>query len=261
MTFSYATQTDIGQLRQNNEDCVAVDEENGLVVLADGMGGYKAGEVASEMATSFVLTELGRWIGDTGVGTGMRELRRMLEIAITNANRAIYNAAHASSDCSGMGTTLVMAVLREHRVLVAHVGDSRCYRMRGKTLVRLTHDHSLVQQQIDAGLVSADQAAHAPNKNLITRALGVEKDVEPDINEYRVDEGDLFMLCSDGLTDMLSDDRIAGLLQGKGSIEEKSCALVSAANRQGGRDNITVALALAGPKPAPRGFLSRLLGT
>lgn len=260
MTFVYATQSDIGQLRGNNEDSVAVDEANGLVALADGMGGYNAGEVASEMATSFLLTELSRWLDDVGSAVGMREIRHMLEVSIDHANHAIWRAGHASTECVGMGTTLVMAAFREHRVLVAHVGDSRCYRLRGKTLVRLTHDHSLIQQQIDAGLVSVDQAVSAPHKNLITRALGVEPSVEPEINEYRVDPGDLFLLCSDGLTDMLNDAHIATLLQGKATVEEKARALVSAANRQGGRDNISVALVLARPEVARRGFISRLLG-
>jgi protein phosphatase len=260
MTFDYATQTDTGQLRGNNEDAVALDEANGLVALADGMGGYNAGEVASEMATSFVLTEMGRWLHEVGARVGMREIRRMLEISIGHANSAIFRAAQARADCAGMGTTLVVAVFRGHRMLVAHVGDSRCYRLRGKTLVRLTNDHSLVQQQVDAGLLSVDQAAHASNKNLITRALGVEETVVPEVNEYRVDEGDLFLLCSDGLTDMLSDPRIASLMMGKEPIDAKARGLVLAANRQGGRDNISVALAFAHPQGERRSVWWRLLG-
>jgi PPM family protein phosphatase len=260
MNLVYATQTDPGLLRENNEDAVLLDAAQGLVVLADGMGGYNAGEVASEMATTGVLAELGRWLAEAGADVGMREVRRTLENALSNANRAIYQAAHASAACEGMGTTLVMAVFRHNRVLVAHVGDSRCYRLRGNTLVRLTHDHSVVQQQIDAGLVSPDQAAQATNRNLVTRALGVEAVVMPDINEYRVEEGDLFLLCSDGLSDMLSDERIATLLQGKGTVENKARALVTAANWQGGRDNISVALAFARPAPVPRSWWARLLG-
>jgi PPM family protein phosphatase len=260
MNFSYATQTDPGLLRENNEDAVALDAAQGLVVLADGMGGYNAGEVASEMATRRVLTELGRWLDEAGADVGMREIRHTLENTIGNANRAIYHAAHASAACEGMGTTLVMAVFRHNRVLVAHVGDSRCYRLRGSTLVRLTHDHSVVQQQIDAGLVSPGQAAQASNRNLVTRALGVEAVVMPDINEYRVEEGDLFLLCSDGLSDMLSDERIAALLQGKGTVEQKARHLVVAANGQGGRDNISVALAFARPAPVARSWWARLLG-
>jgi protein phosphatase len=260
MNFEYATLTDIGLLRHNNEDSVALDEERGLVVLADGMGGYNAGEVASEMATSFITTEIGRWLGYVGGDVGMREIRRALESSIDKANRAIFNAARASPAYAGMGTTLVVAVFRNHRVLVAHVGDSRCYRLRNGSLARLTHDHSVVQQQIDAGEVSPENAAYAPNKNLVTRALGVDSSVAPDVNEYRVEDGDLFLLCSDGLSDMLSDERMCSILQGRTSVVEKSRALVHAANRQGGRDNISVALVFARPKSGPRGLLARLLG-
>jgi PPM family protein phosphatase len=260
MNFAYATLTDIGLMRQNNEDSVALDEKRGLVVLADGMGGYKAGEVASEMATSFITTEIGQWLGDVGDDVGMREIRRAIESSIDKANRAIFNAARASPAFSGMGTTLVVAVFRSHRVLVAHVGDSRCYRLRNGSLARLTHDHSVVQQQIDAGEVSPENAAYAPNKNLVTRALGVDISVVADVNEYRVEDGDLFLLCSDGLSDMLSDERMCSLLKGRTSVLEKSRALVHAANRQGGRDNISVALAFARPQSGPRGLLARLLG-
>jgi PPM family protein phosphatase len=139
------------------------------------------------------------------------------------------------------------------------VGDSRCYRLRGGNLVQLTRDHSLLQEQIDAGLISLEQAQFATHKNLVTRALGVEDTVLLEVSEYRVEDDDLYLLCSDGLTDMMSDERMAAILVTAGTLEEKSRALVDAANDCGGRDNISVILAHARSKPIRKGLLSRML--
>jgi PPM family protein phosphatase len=140
------------------------------------------------------------------------------------------------------------------------VGDSRCYRLRGTTLQQLTRDHSLLQEQIDAGLITEEQAQFATHKNLVTRALGVEDTVLLEVNEFRVEDGDLYLFCSDGLSDMVSDERLAAILQSEGSLEVKAGALVDAANGSGGRDNISVILAHARAKSVRRGLLSRMLG-
>ncbi|HEY9095078.1 MAG TPA: Stp1/IreP family PP2C-type Ser/Thr phosphatase [Hydrogenophaga sp.] len=260
MNFEHFAQTDPGLIRDNNEDSVVVDDENQLVVLADGMGGYNAGEVASAMATSFVKTELGRWLLEGGSEASSRELKRAMEICIDNANRSIFNAANANVAYAGMGTTLVMGVFLGSRAMIGHVGDSRCYRLRGNTLQQLTRDHSLLQEQIDAGLISQEQAQFATHKNLVTRALGVEDTVLLEVNEFRVEDNDIFLFCSDGLSDMVSDQRLAAILQPQTPLEETAGALVDAANDSGGRDNISVILTHARAKPVRRGLLSRMLG-
>jgi PPM family protein phosphatase len=260
MNFEYFSLTDPGLVRDNNEDSVALDPDHQVAVLADGMGGYNAGEVASAMATTFVKTELGRWIAEGGSEASAREVRRAMEICIDNANRSIFNAANSNPLYAGMGTTLVMGVFQGTRTLIGHVGDSRCYRLRQGSLVQLTRDHSLLQEQIDAGLISPEQAQYATHKNLVTRALGVEDTVLLEVSEYRAEEGDIYLLCSDGLTDMMTDERIAAILVTAGTLEEKSRALVDAANDSGGRDNISVILAQARSRPVRRGLLSRMLG-
>lgn len=260
MIFEYFCLTDPGLVRDNNEDSVALDAENRVAVLADGMGGYNAGEVASAMATTFIKTELGRWMSEGGTEASAREIKRAMEICIDNANRSIFNAANSNPQYAGMGTTLVMGVFQGARALIGHVGDSRCYRLRAGSFVQLTRDHSLLQEQIDAGLISQEQAKYATHKNLVTRALGVEDTVLLEVNEYRAEDGDLYLMCSDGLSDMMPDDRIAAILVAAGTLEEKARSLVDAANDCGGRDNISVILAHARSKPLRRGLLSRMLG-
>ena len=260
MNIEFFSLTDPGLVRDNNEDSVAVDHEHGVAVLADGMGGYNAGEVASAMATSFVKNELGQWIGEGGNEASGREIKRAMEICVDNANRSIFNAANASSMYAGMGTTLVLGLFVGQRVLVGHVGDSRCYRFRQGQLQQITRDHSLLQEQLDAGLISPEQAMFATHKNLVTRALGVEDTVLLEVNEFRMDDGDVYLFCSDGLTDMVTDDQIALILEGTATLEEKGKTLVDTANEAGGRDNISVILASARAKAARRGFLSRMLG-
>ncbi len=222
---------------------MAIDEWSSLVVLADGMGGYNAGEVASSMATSFIKSELGRWLSEAAASATDTDVRRAMEICVDNANRAIFNAANSNPRYSGMGTTLVVGVFRETRLLLGHVGDSRCYRMRAGRLTQITHDHSLLQEQIDAGLITAEQAAFSANKNLVTRAVGVEDTVLLETHQHDVLPGDVYVLCSDGLTDMLDDETIAQLLQRCELLPEAATALIDAANDAGGKDNISVVLA------------------
>ena len=242
MTIELHAAVDPGRARSNNEDSVATDDGVGLAVLADGMGGYNAGEVASNMATSFIRTELGRWLREASTQASDAEVRRAMDICVDNANRAIFNAANANPQYAGMGTTLVVAVFRDTRVLLGHVGDSRCYRLRDGRLQQITRDHSLLQEQIDAGLITPEQAAFSANKNLVTRAVGVEDTVLLETHQHDALPGELFLLCSDGLSDMLDDESIAQVLLAHDSLESCSRALVDAANDAGGKDNISVIL-------------------
>ena len=256
MTIELHAAVDPGRARSNNEDSVATDDGVYLAVLADGMGGYNAGEVASNMATSFICTELGRWLREASSQASDAEVRRAMDICVDNANRAIFNAANSNPQYAGMGTTLVVAVFRDSRVLLGHVGDSRCYRMRDGRLQQITRDHSLLQEQIDAGLITPEQAAFSANKNLVTRAVGVEDTVLLETHQHDVQTGDLFLMCSDGLSDMLDDESIAQVLLAHDSMDSCTRALIDAANDAGGKDNISVILgrAVGGASPPARSW-------
>ncbi len=245
MTIELHAAVDPGRARSNNEDSVATDAEVSLAVLADGMGGYNAGEVASHMATEFIRTELGRWLREASSQASDAEVRRAMDICVDNANRAIFDAANSNPQYAGMGTTLVVAVFRENRLLLGHVGDSRCYRLRDGRLQQITRDHSLLQEQIDAGLITLEQAAFSANKNLVTRAVGVEDTVLLETHQHESLPGDLYLMCSDGLSDMLDDAAIAQVLLSHDSLDSSSQALIDAANDAGGKDNISVVLVRA----------------
>jgi len=244
-TLEFHAAVDPGRARSNNEDAVALDEGVGLAVLADGMGGYNAGEVASNMATTFIRAELGRWLREASSQASDAEVRRAMDICVDNANRAIFNAANANPEYAGMGTTLVVAVFREGRLLLGHVGDSRCYRLRAGRLQQITRDHSLLQEQIDAGLITPEQAAFSINKNLVTRAVGVEDTVLLETHQHDLLPDDMYLLCSDGLSDMLADLAIGQIVQQHDNLDEANRALIAAANDAGGKDNISVILARA----------------
>lgn len=260
MTLEFFAATDTGRARNNNEDSVAVDEESRLIVLADGMGGYNAGEIASGMATAFIKSEMARWLTETGKHAKTKEIRRALEICVDNANRSIFNASSSNPQYSGMGTTLVVAVFHHNTLVLGHIGDSRCYRLRDGALSQITKDHSLLQEQIDAGLITQEQAAGSSIKNLVTRALGVEDVVMLEINEHQVQVGDCYLMCSDGLSDMVDDAEIASILGGPVPTDQKADILIAVANEHGGRDNISVLLVQAEPAAEKRGLISRLLG-
>lgn len=240
--------TDTGRVREHNEDAVFANPHLGFVVLADGMGGYNAGEVASSMATTRLASELesalaARAPHATDGPGGEAFAGQCLRDAVADANAAIFQAAQDEAGYAGMGTTLVAALFFDDRVAVAHVGDSRLYRLRDGTLNLLTHDHSLLQEQIDSGLLSAEEARHSLNRNLVTRALGVDPLVEVDLAEHLVLPDDLYLLCSDGLNDMVPDEEIALALQTlSGHLELAATQLVEMANDQGGRDNVSVIL-------------------
>jgi protein phosphatase len=245
-----------GMVRAHNEDAIFVDGA-GLAILADGMGGYNAGEVASGIAVDVIkeglLPELisGRDLSKVDVHTGLTHAALLLQRQIAAANKGIYEAAQNRPECAGMGTTVVAAVFHGDRVSIAHIGDSRCYRLRADRFEQLTRDHSLLQEQIDSGQITADQAKFSLNKNLVTRALGIEAIVPADISEYRVEADDVYLLCSDGLTDMVDADVVHGIVdEQRGKLEVAATQLIELANQNGGRDNISVILA-----HVPRSFL------
>jgi PPM family protein phosphatase len=249
MDFEFFSQTDTGRFRTNNEDSVALHPEGGVAVLADGMGGYNAGEVASQMACEFIGGELVRWLEQAAQTATDVDVRRAMDICVDNANRAIFNAANSNAEYAGMGTTLVLAVCRPGRLLVGHIGDSRAYRWRDNELVQITRDHSLLQEQIDAGILTPEQAAMSSNKNLVTRAVGVEDYVLLETRSHELQSGDVILMCSDGLSDMLEDRQIAEVMAQHVQLPQLAAALVDAANAAGGRDNIAVVLIRAQGAP------------
>ncbi|MBK6999828.1 MAG: Stp1/IreP family PP2C-type Ser/Thr phosphatase [Rhodoferax sp.] len=260
MMYQFCARTDPGRARENNEDSLAFDEPTSVAVLADGMGGYNAGEVASGMTTAFIKSELSRWLTEAGVGVKARDVRRAMEICVDNANRSVFNAANANAHYSGMGTTLVVGVFRDGKLVLGHIGDSRCYRLRGGTLAQITKDHSLLQEQIDAGLITLEQAATSTIKNLVTRALGVEDTVLLEVNDHLVEVGDIYLMCSDGLSDMVDDATIVKIVSSPDTLEQKAEQLVATANENGGRDNISVLMIEVHETPEKRGLIARWLG-
>lgn len=240
--------TDVGLLREHNEDAVASDVSMGFAVLADGMGGYKAGEVASEIAVLTITAELKEAIMNFQPSSNPQTLTRQPEAqlmieAVSHANAAIYHASQTQPQCAGMGTTLVVALFTNDKLLVGHIGDSRMYRLRGQVLTQITEDHSLLQEQIKAGIISPEQAKYSANKNLVTRALGIDPEVELELNQYDVEVDDIYLLCSDGLSDLVDDDIIQSTLIAYGfDLAEAAELLVALANGNGGRDNISVIL-------------------
>jgi serine/threonine protein phosphatase PrpC len=236
--------TNPGMVRSHNEDAVLANPVLGLVVLADGMGGYNAGEIASGMATALLGSELEKCFttkqADADEG-GRPWVHVALAAEVARANTSIYQAAQSQPQYAGMGTTLVTALFHNNKVSVAHIGDSRMYRLRGEDFQPITRDHSLLQEQIDSGLITKEQARHSQNKNLVTRALGVDPTVEAELHDHDVLPGDVYLLCSDGLNDMVEDDEI-GMTLGMLSANLELCAeqLVQMANDNGGRDNVSV---------------------
>jgi protein phosphatase len=251
-SWDFAALTDAGRVRANNEDAIAFDASLGLAILADGMGGYNGGEVASGMAIALLQASFGRWLAHAGVDAQVRAIKRALQAGTDEANAAILEAGVANTQLQGMGTTLVLGAFGPQRVVVGHIGDSRCYRLRDGRLELLTRDHSLLQEQLDAGLITPAQAAQSPHRNLVTRALGIEPSVNLEMHDHEAQVGDLYVLCSDGLSEMVSDGEICTLLLQNCDLSQKALLLVAAANDNGGRDNISVVLArAAGDEVAP----------
>jgi len=259
------SKTDPGRVRSHNEDCVESRPEVGVVVLADGMGGYNAGEVASGMATSLIASGLAAGWGDKQLAKLNREesmalSERLMHEEVAKANTAIFEAAQKDPQCAGMGTTLVACLYYDNFLTVAHIGDSRLYRMRNDVLEQVTRDHSLLQEQIDSGLISREDARLSHNKNLVTKALGIDPAVEPEVHVYETLPEDLYLLCSDGLNDMIEDDEIQmTLIALRSNLSLTGEQLVQAANDNGGRDNVSVILVKVLKSYAvQRGWLARL---
>ena len=237
MILRTAAHTDVGLRRRGNEDRFVVDAQLGLSLVADGMGGHSAGQVASSLAASSVVASLHERKG--GEATPAEKLRG----AIEDANRAIYSAARQRQEYSGMGTTVVALLVEDGRAAIAHVGDSRAYRVRRGRIRQLTDDHSIVGELLRRHEISADDAREHPHRHVLTRALGVRGHVQPDLAELTLSPGDVFVLCSDGLTNHIEDHEIAKLVEETSDLEGCCGALIDLANRRGGEDNITVALA------------------
>lgn len=245
----FAIVSDPGRKRPHNEDSALTDSSLGLALVADGMGGYKAGEIASAIAVKWVLEGVRdnhakhRFVRRTGEQEMSREALLIREVLVA-ANKQIFQTARALPQCHGMGTTIVTALFSENRVTLAHVGDSRIYRLRGNQLLQVTNDHSLLQELVDRGLYTPEEARANTPKNLVTRALGIDDHVEVAVSEHVTESGDIFLLCSDGLNDMVEDEEISLTLR-KYSANLPSAAqeLVRLANQNGGKDNISVVLA------------------
>lgn len=240
--------TDVGRKRSHNEDTIASDIDTGVVILADGMGGYKAGEVASAIAVDEIMKEVRNGLKQAKTGeideeSGFSVESLVVKTAIEKANETIYQTAQSQPQCRGMGTTVVAAAFYDNRTTIAHVGDSRLYRLRDGAFQQVTSDHSLLQELIDKGFYTPEEAKHSLNKNLVTRALGIEENTSPDIREEVVKPGDMYLLCSDGLTDLVEDDEIRVTLETHGdSLETAAKSLVDQANDKGGKDNVSVIL-------------------
>lgn len=259
-----ATATDPGMVRSHNEDSIAADAEIGLAVLADGMGGYNAGEVASGIAVAMLTTEMKQALQERAahvvVNGGTEPVAAMLiRENSAKANAAIYQTAKSQPQYAGMGTTLVVALFFDNRMAVGHIGDSRLYRMRGEELSQVTRDHSLLQEQIDSGMITKEQARFSQNKNLVTRAVGIDPEVETEVHVYDVAEGDIYLLCSDGLSDMVTDEDIQATLDAmRSNLPLAATQLVQLANDCGGRDNISVILVrVLRDFAAPTGWFAR----
>ncbi len=249
-----ASCSDAGMLRPNNEDRVATTPEAGLAVVADGMGGHQAGEVASGMAVDVVTRHVINVLARQGEAkrrkgnTASVELKTIDE-AISLANSAIFELSQSSPNCAGMGTTIVVTLFYEDRVCIGHVGDSRLYRLRGDKLELLTEDHSLVQELVARGLITPEEARSSVNKNLVTRALGIEPTVESQVIEQKLEDQDLYLLCSDGLNDVLPDEQVSQILQDYGSdLRGATDRLVMEVNARGGPDNVSVILVRTGKR-------------
>ncbi len=238
--YTAAAVSDRGRKRPSNEDAYGFSVEAGVYVVCDGMGGAAAGEIASTIAVDEMLRLLTH-LGPERAGP----LPDAAQNAIYAANEAIFSRAQRNHRLSGMGTTLVALATHEHHIWVLNIGDSRCYRFRQDRLEQLTHDHSLVEEQVRLGRMTPREALQSPLKNVITRALGTQSHVTPDVFEFEAQPGDLFLLCSDGLTRELPDSTIQTLLAGDLTLEALSARLVDAAKKAGGHDNITCLLVRA----------------
>ncbi len=258
-------QSDVGRMRPHNEDSTITDGRNGLAILADGMGGYKAGEIASTIAVTnilFGITNKLKKIKNRKIDTsaGFCNASILIRDAVIHANSVIYDVAKADLQCQGMGTTIVVGLFHNNILSIAHVGDSRLYRIRNNKIEQVTKDHSLIQEHIDRGLYTAEEAHEKIPKNMVTRAMGMEAHVDVDIIEEAVLPDDIYLLCSDGLTDLVKDEEIH-LTLSKYSVNLAQTAdeLVRFANERGGYDNTSVILVrILEEYSSSKGFLAKI---
>jgi serine/threonine protein phosphatase PrpC len=240
--------TDTGRVRQNNEDSIGYDSVLGLLVLADGMGGHLGGEVASSVSVDTIIQYIQQnapsiKTGQIDPGTGYSMESICIQQAIEQANDIIYKRSNNEADLRGMGTTIVVMLFYNNRFSLAHIGDSRCYRFRGNKIEQITKDHSLLQELIDRGFYTPEEAKTSLNKNLVTRALGIDPTITADIQEELAMKNDIYLLCSDGLTDLVEDEFISLTIQRfSDNLEEAAKQLITKANQNGGKDNISVIL-------------------
>ena len=259
--------TDVGKVRDHNEDTIGAQPDIGLWVLADGMGGYNAGEVASGIAVKTIIELVTQACktekrGEIESGTGYMRQTIVLRDAILRANKVINQTAQSQPQCEGMGTTLVASLFYDNRVSIAHVGDSRMYRLRGNRFEQITMDHSLLQELVDRGFYSQEEAQRSTNRNYVTRALGVEANVDVEVQEVEVQKGDYFLMCSDGLPDMVEDEDIHLTISTfSNDVRTVGEQLIKLTNDNGGRDNVSVVLVrVAEPFPAQAGLLRKFRG-
>ena len=259
--------SDTGKVREHNEDTIAIDADIGLLVLADGMGGYNAGEVASGIAVKTIVNLVREAViredlEGQDAESGLARPSIILRDAIYRANKIIHQTSKTQPQCEGMGTTVVCCLFYDNKVSIAHVGDSRLYRLRNDRFEQVTMDHSLLQELVDRGFYSQQEAQRATNKNYVTRALGVEPSVQVEINEEPVHKGDFYVLCSDGLSDMVEDEDIHLTINTfSANLESVAKQLTQLANDNGGRDNVSVAMAhVVDSFPARRRILDKILG-
>jgi len=259
--------TDVGKVRDHNEDTIGAQPDIGLWVLADGMGGYNAGEVASGIAVKTILDMVTEACkrekrADIESSTGYMRQTIVLRDAIHRANKVINQTAQSQPQCEGMGTTLVASLFYDNKVSIAHVGDSRMYRLRGNRFEQITMDHSLLQELVDRGFYSQEEAQRSTNRNYVTRALGVEANVEVEVQEIEVQKGDYFLMCSDGLPDMVEDEDIHLTISTfANDVRTVGEQLIKLTNDNGGRDNVSVILVrVADAFPAQAGILRKFRG-
>ncbi|MFC5302793.1 PP2C family protein-serine/threonine phosphatase [Azospira restricta] len=257
--------SDVGKVRTCNEDSVAVDAGNGIAVLADGMGGHRAGDVASRLALDTLLERLPEKIRLYRAGGRRPTPLQFCEQIVGEANLAVHRAAQRQAALRGMGTTLALALFHDDRAALVHVGDSRIYRLRDGRLELLTRDDSLLREQVDQGLIAAEEAGDSHNRHLVTGALGIAPTVRVHQRDEEVRAGDLYLLCSDGLTDLVDEDDIALILRElQANLPLAATHLVQLANDCGGFDNVSVALVrVVAPRAAAAptgGLLGRLVG-
>lgn len=260
--YEIVCETDPGRVRSGNEDAVAAEPDLGLAILADGMGGYAAGEVASRLAVDEVRGELASALPHLLVKPVEDILAGLVEdmrFAASRANDSILSAAKHESDYEGMGSTLVIAVLLGGRICIGHLGDSRAYRWRAGRLEQLTRDHCWVDEQVAAGSLSVDALISERYKNIVTRALGIEEEVDLEVHDHEALKDDVFLLCSDGLTDMVTDPQIEALLGEALPLPERARKLVELANAHGGKDNISVVLMREATDNGSPGWAKRLV--